>query len=290
MREHEYYQELMSRLLDESLTAEEETSLREHMRVCPDCRRLGAAFTGMTAALREDLAEPPRDLARGVMERIRDEEQTAAPRRTAGRSARRLRPWIRLGAAACLVLIVTGVATFALRDRAKSSQLDTADARSANTTGTEAQAAESGEDSGDLPMAASSAGGEAVYGLEDAPMEAAGSTEEGVPEDAAPAGEPAPEPSQEPLPVYDAARNRVGSIAPENIPAFQALITDEGWAEGEYEYMLKVEYRQKTYAFATDDSGGLVWWEEPSTQPLRSPGTFAQLHELIAMDPPALPQ
>ena len=261
MRECEYYRELMSRLLDEGLTAEEETALREHIRLCPDCRETFAAFTGMTASLREDQAEPPRDLARGVMERIAYEtERSARPGRRetarANRSRRVPSPWVRFGAAACLVLIAVGGAVLlrAGREGPPAADMETASAQ--------ARDAVLEEDPESVPMTIS---------LPD--------------EDAAP-----PSPTPEPLPVYDAARARVGSIAPENIPAFEALITDEGWAEGEYEYMVKVEYRQKTYAFATDDSGSLVWWEEPSTQPLLSPGTFAQLHALIAMDPPALPQ
>lgn len=286
MHEHEYYQELMSRLLDEGLTDQEEASLREHVRQCPDCRQVFAAFTGMTAALREDeLAEPPRDLARGVMERIRDEATPAGPRRQGkARSGRLLR--LGLGAAACLVLVAAGVTAISLR----GSQKDAAESAEAPVTDTyEAQ----DQTADQQPMTASMQSKEAVYD----PAEAAGASEEAAsdgaaPEDTngAPSPEPAPEPSPSPLPVYDAARTRVGAIDPENIPAFEALITDNGQADGSFQYILKVEYRQKTYAFATDDDGGLVWWEEPSTQPLRSPGTFADLHELISMDAPALPQ
>ena len=142
-------------------------------------------------------------------------------------------------------------------------------------------------------MTASINGG-AVYDLRDAASGAAESAEapaeDAAPDEAAEAPDPAPSPAQEPLPVYDAARTRIGVIPPENIPAFEALITDGGWAEGTFEYMLKVEYNGKSYAFADSEDGTLVWWEEPSTQPLLSPGTFPQLRQLITMDAPALPQ
>ena len=123
MQEHEYYQELMSRLLDEGLTDEEQTELREHVRGCEECRRVFAAFTGMTSQLREDLAEPPRDLAGGVMERIRDEGRQAPARRASDKPVRkrRARLWTRWAAAACLVLAIAGVATVSLRGRTRQT-------------------------------------------------------------------------------------------------------------------------------------------------------------------------
>ena len=281
MHDCEYYQELMSRLLDQDLTAEEEASLREHVRTCPECLAMFATFTGMTTALREDLAEPPRDLAGGVMARIAEEGRPAPVRRRPARQVRRPRAWVRLGAAACLVLLAAGLSTVTLRGRTKSSAAETADIQ------TRAGAA---QDSGQT-MTASAPDGEAASDTEQMLLPIG---EESVPaggnEYVPQAPAPSPSPSLEPLPVYDAARSHIGAIDPENIPAFENLITDEGWAEGSFEYMLKVEYRGRTYAFATDDDGGLVWWEEPSTQPLRSPGTFAQLRELITLETPPLPQ
>ena len=287
MRECEYYQELMSRLLDDDLTAEEQAALREHVRTCPDCRRTLAAFTGMTQALREDRAEPPRDLAKGVMERITDEQ--AKPDRpgrrgpsSARRTTRSLSPWVRLGAAACLVLLVAGAATAALRGGrtqdavGESAAADTAEAMVQKDAPEPAE-----EEAAGVPMTASI-------------QDAAEASAESAPDQDASLSTPAPDP--EPLPVYDAARSRIGAIPPENIAAFTQLITDAGWGEDgppdvQWEYLLKVEYQRKTYAFATDpDSGALVWWEEPSTDVVRSPGTLAGLHSLITMDAPALPE
>ena len=271
MREHEYYQELMSRLLDEGLSDAEQEELREHVRECDECRRVFAAFTGMTAALREDLDEPPVDLAGGVMERIRDEGQSVPDRQRKKQPVRKRHTWTRWAAAACLVLIAAGAATVSLRDRTRQddhlpeAQNDTVFAS--------------------LPEDADGSAADAAQTkLAGAPEEAMSAA------DAAPFDTPAPTTEPSPLPVYDAARNHIGSIAPENIPAFQALVTDEGWAEGSYEYMLRVEFGKKTYAFATDDDGELVWWEEPDTQPLLSPGTFDQLRALIDMEAPALPR
>ncbi len=293
MHECEYYQELMSRLLDEDLTAEEQASLREHVSSCRRCRQMFAAFTGMTQVLREDQAEPPRDLAKGVMERIADEK--AEPGRSGRRSpasprraARPLSPWIRVGAAACLVLLAAGAATAVIRGgRAGSAAGESAEARSMDTMDMaeaavpEAVPAEAEEQAADEPMMVSAQ--DAV----EAPAEDAGTQDAAV---------LTPTPAPEPLPVYDAARNRIGVIPPENTAAFAQLIIDAGWDKGgppdvQWEYLLKVEYQHRTYAFATDpDSGALVWWEEPSTDVIRSPGTLADLHGLITTDAPALPE
>ena len=70
MRDHEYYQALMSRLLDEGLTAKEERELKEHVRSCSECAKLFSVFSAVTVSLREDMAEPPAALSRGVMDRI----------------------------------------------------------------------------------------------------------------------------------------------------------------------------------------------------------------------------
>lgn len=71
----EYYIELISAGLDGQLSAEQERELADHLVSCPACRELGvqlaaahAAFAGM-----EEL-EAPEGFARGVMERVRREE------------------------------------------------------------------------------------------------------------------------------------------------------------------------------------------------------------------------
>jgi len=72
----EYYIELISAGLDGQLSAEQERELADHLVSCPACRELGvqlaaahAAFAGM-----EEL-EAPEGFARGVMDRIRKEEE-----------------------------------------------------------------------------------------------------------------------------------------------------------------------------------------------------------------------
>ena len=51
MHDCEYYQELMSRLLDEGVTEAEEKELREHMRACPECARLFSALSAVTGSV-----------------------------------------------------------------------------------------------------------------------------------------------------------------------------------------------------------------------------------------------
>ena len=47
MKDHEYYQELISRLADEELTPREQTELDAHLKQCPECREFQQFCTGL---------------------------------------------------------------------------------------------------------------------------------------------------------------------------------------------------------------------------------------------------
>ena len=66
-------QELISRLLDEDLNAEEQAALAKHLESCPACRTMYEAFTAVSASLSE-LEEPPERLHENVMAEIRREQ------------------------------------------------------------------------------------------------------------------------------------------------------------------------------------------------------------------------
>lgn len=98
----ETYQEMISRMLDGDLSAEERAGLSEHVKGCPDCAAAYVAFRSLSESIGEDLAEPPAGLHRRVMEEVRSQQG-------AGRVVKlRRRQWTNLLAvAACFALIVS---------------------------------------------------------------------------------------------------------------------------------------------------------------------------------------
>lgn len=101
-----YYEQLMSRMLDEELSGEELKNLYAHLRSCPDCRRIHAAFRDLSQCLRDDLAEVPEGLAGKVMEAVNAEPPLPRPRKSPWRS------WLVTAACAALVIGV-GMPLFA---------------------------------------------------------------------------------------------------------------------------------------------------------------------------------
>ena len=76
MNKHAYYQELISRLLDDdrALTAEENAGLQAHLAECEECSAMYRAFAALSEGLGGDLAEPPESLRENVMAEIRREQ------------------------------------------------------------------------------------------------------------------------------------------------------------------------------------------------------------------------
>ena len=301
MREHEYYEMLMSRLLDEGLTAEEEQALKEHLRACPRCAALFKMLSSMTVSLREDMEEPPAELAAGVMARIAAEKQPAAPeekpapqprtipvrRPETKKAPRRRRGWMNLAIAACLVLVIGGGAFWYLRGSGRLSAGQEAAPEAASLMRSADQAAPVAE----VPEPETEAMEEA-----DQPMTIAEDSALAVAaggEDQAPAPSPSETPVPEPLPVRDVARQRVGTIAVDDIPAFAAMLEGGeiiGGAQGDWQFLFSVEYADREISFATDqEQDRLVWWDT-NTPVTAAAGTFDQLQELIGMDPAALPE
>lgn len=92
-------QEMISRMLDEELSAGEQAALAEHLAICPECRALYQAFAAVSGTLRNDLAEPPESLRENVMAEIRRERIRK----------RNLRPWRAVLSAAALAALVLGL-------------------------------------------------------------------------------------------------------------------------------------------------------------------------------------
>lgn len=99
MNDCELYQELISRMLDADLTAEEEAALKSHLDTCMECKMMYEAFTGISGMIAESLEEPPEALCENIMAEIRRSEIK--------KKNRRLRPI--LTAAACFAVVLLGV-------------------------------------------------------------------------------------------------------------------------------------------------------------------------------------
>ncbi|MGM9587977.1 MAG: anti-sigma factor family protein [Candidatus Limivicinus sp.] len=95
----EYYQELISRLVDDELSAEEQAVLVSHLEHCPDCATLVQAFQSISGVIAEDLAEPPEALSENVMAELRREAI-----KTENRKKRRWKG--PLATAACLAVVI----------------------------------------------------------------------------------------------------------------------------------------------------------------------------------------
>jgi len=258
----EYYESLMSRMLDSDLLPQETELLREHIRTCKSCRTLCAAFSGMTLSLRDDLVEPPMGLADAVMSRIRTEEAEKAPEtdipekepvplpRTRTTPAKMR--WMPTVFAACLVLVI-GVGAVASMGRGKSA--DTAES-AAYSRLTEAQ------------NAAPAAAEPAPMMEESAVFDMAVAEESAMEEDTAPMepAAPAPEAAEaetaggtvQGYTVNDPAFVPEGSEA-----AFEALLTDAGYMpEGTLRVFYYVEHRGVIYEFMTDESEEYLLWRD----------------------------
>lgn len=94
-----YNRELISRMLDEDLSPEEQIALREHLPHCAACSALYQSFQALSETLKDQLEEPPERLRETVMAELR--------RKELGKKNRLSRPVsLILGAAACLALVL----------------------------------------------------------------------------------------------------------------------------------------------------------------------------------------
>lgn len=120
------YRELISLLMDGELTAEQESSLRTHIETCAECKSVYKAFSGLSGAISEDMAEPPEMLAKGVMFKIRNRKKH-----------RRFAYGKFTALAACLAVILFSAAKFGyLGDGSSYLSMDSAQTESLPDTGT----------------------------------------------------------------------------------------------------------------------------------------------------------
>ena len=115
--------ELLSEKLDGALTPEQERALAQHLEVCPDCRRIFAAYQQLDADLAGMAAEPPAQLKTGVMAQI-----AGIPQMQPVRKKRPLWGVGTLAAAAAVLALLIGTGTVKLPswDSAGASEAEAA--------------------------------------------------------------------------------------------------------------------------------------------------------------------
>lgn len=191
----EYYQELISRMVDEELSAEEQAVLAPHLEHCPDCAALYQAFQRISGVIAEGLEEPPEALSENVMAALWREQIKNKNRKT-------MRWKGPLATAACLAVVIAAAWLMPNMFRAGSAAPAEAPAASDQAAPQDREYAlpVEGTDSGSAKAAVTGAAPEEAD-LETAPAEAAETFS--VDEEAA--AEPEEAPSAQ---VYAAASDR----------------------------------------------------------------------------------
>ena len=114
-----YYQELISRMLDEDLSPVEQGVLEAHLPNCEACAAMYKSFSALSQALEDQLEEPPESLRYNVMAEIRRAEI-----RKKNRLSRPMK--IILSTAACLALIAgISMGSIVLRPKGAASSANT---------------------------------------------------------------------------------------------------------------------------------------------------------------------
>lgn len=118
----EYYQELISRLVDGELSEEGRAVLAQHLRECGECAAVYDAFAGISQAIGDDMVEAPESIAENVMAHVRrsmilekngDKTPARSKMHQTERKHSRNKPGFKviLSAAACLALVVAAAYT-----------------------------------------------------------------------------------------------------------------------------------------------------------------------------------
>ena len=115
MNSCDYYQELISRLVDGELSRDERAALMEHMKSCSACNAMYAVFHDLSEILSEEEAPLPEGLHENIMAGVRRSEMARRNRRMRTIGLRTA-----LTAAACMVLVLFAATGFDPGKRAES--------------------------------------------------------------------------------------------------------------------------------------------------------------------------
>ena len=268
------YSDLILRLPDADLTPDEAVLLRQHLKVCPNCRRVFRAVENVANDLLET-EEPPAILAENVMSRIRfhgvkEEAVNVRSNANKGQKVRKKHARRRFGKvlaiAACFAIILGGGGYLATRllgaidaaNSAKSEAVVLEEPHTLMNAAAEIPAPEAAE-----AEFAADAGG-----ADFAPAEEADSTQAAV---------------RHPEYTWEHP-----ALVPEGREAdFEALIQDAGWPDGvpqtDWKVFAAVEYQGVIYEFLTDPAEEYLLWRDAAETvvAIHSPGTVDALWAVI---------
>lgn len=144
MKNCEYYEEMISRSLDDALSVEERRELAVHLASCPSCSQMRQLMADISGLMEEDLEEPPVGLHENIMADIRRGEIIKA-NKSAGSPGKHFvsrkvtitRP-VRnlLATAACMALVIA--AAVSLNPAGRAEEVIAARSAPAEVTGTQA--------------------------------------------------------------------------------------------------------------------------------------------------------
>ena len=270
MTDHESFENLILRLPADDLTDSEKAVLWDHLRICPDCRRLFEAMAAATEELETELPVPD-GLHEAVMARIRAGTKAPTPRRA---------PWRAVaGIAAAFVLVAGGL--FAARDRLSAPR-----ASAASGPADFAAAAEA-----DLEMPVPEPMEAAEYfeyeEAVEAPAKAPAEPRMNSAMDAAEAEAARAEPAAAAFDTMPAADPVYPLDAPASVPKgreadFEALLgsvlADDAMGAAVIAY---VEYRGVIYEFSSD--GACLYWRDAAegAEPILSPADPDALWDIL---------
>lgn len=152
MRNCDYYQELISRSLDDELSVEERKALAVHLASCPSCSQMRQLMADISGLMEEDMEELPDGLHEDIMASVRRSEMIKRNGRTGrngknnGRKSIKISRPVRniLATAACMALVIAAAVSLNPGERAESVVMARSAANSTQTqTVTESAAPES---------------------------------------------------------------------------------------------------------------------------------------------------
>ena len=104
----EYYQKLISRMLDEDISRDERAALAEHLGTCRECAAMYQAFSALSDTISSGMVDPPEELTDNIMAELRRSEI----RRKNRRMPRQMKNLI--AAAACAAVVIAAVGGVAI--------------------------------------------------------------------------------------------------------------------------------------------------------------------------------
>ena len=128
MKSCEYYEELISRSLDDALNVEERKELAVHLASCPSCSQMRQLMADISQMMEEDTEELPAGLHENIMASIRRSEMIKA-NKTAGTPGKHFVPRkititrpVRnlLATAACMALVIAAAVSVNPAGRAEN--------------------------------------------------------------------------------------------------------------------------------------------------------------------------